>query len=185
MKIAEEKIIHAPPEKVFAALNDVAVLRRCIPGCESLEKTSDAEMKARAAVKIGSMTARFSGTVLLSDVTSQGYTISGQGDGAAGFAKGEAKVRIAPHPHGTALSYEATASVGGKIAQIGSRLVDSVARKLAAQFFESFAAEVGDAPAAPEHQVGDSFSSVKGKVIAFALAASVLFAAAYLFGWTE
>jgi uncharacterized protein len=134
----------APQAVVWAKLNDTAVLQACIPGCQSLERTSDNELEAVAKVKIGPVSATFKGKVLLSDIDPpHGYTISGEGTGGiAGFAKGGAKVRLSPNGDGTRMTYEVEAQVGGKIAQLGARLVDGVAKRLADQFFASFAEEV-------------------------------------------
>jgi hypothetical protein len=132
----------APREAVWANLNDTAVLKACIPGCESLERLSDTELQAVAKLKIGPVSATFKGKVTLSDLDPpNGYTISGEGQGGiAGFAKGGAKVRLLPIETGTRMTYDVEAQVGGKIAQLGARLVDGVAKRMADQFFERFAA---------------------------------------------
>jgi uncharacterized protein len=134
----------APRETVWAKLNDPAVLQACIPGCQSLARASDNELEAVAKVKIGPVSATFKGKVLLSDIDPpNGYRISGEGTGGiAGFAKGGANVRLAAIEGGTRMTYDVEAQVGGKIAQLGARLVDGVAKRLADQFFASFAAEV-------------------------------------------
>ncbi len=151
MEIKGEYRIAAPREKVFAALNDPAVLQACIPGCESLEKTSDTEMTAKVRMRIGPVSAAFSGKVTLSDIDPpNGYRISGEGQGgAAGFAKGGAVVKLREEGGETVLNYEVDAQVGGKIAQVGARLIEGTARKLADEFFGTFAAMVG-APAEAE-----------------------------------
>ncbi len=145
MEIKGEYRIAASREKVFAALNDVAILQVCIPGCESLEKTSDTEMKAKVRMRIGPVSANFTGKVTLSDLDPpNGYKISGEGQGgAAGFAKGGAVVTLSEDGSDTALNYNVDAQVGGKIAQVGARLIDGTARKLADEFFSKFAAMVG------------------------------------------
>jgi carbon monoxide dehydrogenase subunit G len=150
MEIKGEYRIAAPREKVFAALNDPAVLQACIPGCESLEKTSDTEMKAKVRMRIGPVSASFSGKVTLSDIDPpNGYRISGEGQGgAAGFAKGGAVVALREDAGETVLNYDVDAQVGGKIAQVGARLIDGTARKLADEFFGKFAATVGGPPPA-------------------------------------
>jgi uncharacterized protein len=150
MTMTGEVALPADRPKVWAMLNDAAVLKACIPGCQSLEKTSDTSFAAVAKVKIGPVGANFKGKVQLSDVDApNGYTISGEGEGGiAGFANGSAKVHLADAPEGTLLKYDVTANVGGKIAQMGSRLIDGVAKKMADQFFASFAAAVGK-PEAP------------------------------------
>ena len=145
MEIKGEYKIAAPREKVFAALNDPAVLQACIPGCESLEKTSDTEMKAKVRLRIGPVSATFTGKVTLSDIDPpNGYKISGEGQGgAAGFAKGGAVVTLRDDGGATILAYNVDAQVGGKIAQVGARLIDGTARKLADEFFGKFATMVG------------------------------------------
>jgi uncharacterized protein len=132
-------------EAVWAKLNDAEVLKVCIPGCESLEKLSDVEFQAVAVTKIGPVKARFKGKVKLTDLDPpNGYRISGEGDGGvAGFAKGGANVALEDKDGGTLLVYHVEAQIGGKLAQLGQRLVNGVAKKLADQFFEKFAAAVG------------------------------------------
>ena len=148
MDMTGERRIEAPRQTVWQALNDPAVLKASIPGCESLEKLSDTEMKATAAVKIGPISARFNGAVHLSDLDPpNGYTISGEGQGGvAGFAKGGAKVRLEDAGTGTLLHYEVHAQVGGKIAQLGARLIDASAKQMADAFFDRFSAEVAPPP---------------------------------------
>jgi carbon monoxide dehydrogenase subunit G len=148
MEIKGEYRIAASREKVFAALNDVAILQACIPGCESLEKSSDTEMKAKVRMRIGPVSASFTGKVTLSDLDPpNGYKISGEGQGgAAGFAKGGAVVTLREDGSDTVLNYNVDAQVGGKIAQVGARLIDGTARKLADEFFSKFAAMVGAPP---------------------------------------
>jgi carbon monoxide dehydrogenase subunit G len=156
MEMTGERRIPAPRQAVWDALNDPEILKQCIAGCETLEKTSDTEFSARVTSRVGPVTAKFTGKVALSDVDApNGYTISGEGQGGvAGFAKGGAKVALADDGDGTLLTYEASGTVGGKLAQIGSRLIDSTARKMAADFFDKFAEAVGgpaeeDAPEEP------------------------------------
>jgi uncharacterized protein len=134
----------APREVVWAKLNDPEILKACIPGCQSLERTSENELEAVAKVKIGPVSATFKGKVTLSDIDPpNGYTIAGEGQGGiAGFAKGGAKVRLASIETGTRMTYDVEAQVGGKIAQLGARLIDGVSKRLADQFFASFAEEV-------------------------------------------
>ena len=145
MTMTGEVELAAPQDVVWARLNDPEVLKACIPGCESLEKVSDTAFEAVAKLKIGPVSARFSGRVELSDIDApNGYTISGEGQGGiAGFAKGGAKVHLRPAGTGTVMSYDVEAHVGGKIAQLGARLIDGVAKRLADQFFERFAEQVG------------------------------------------
>ncbi len=150
MDMTGERRIPAPRQVVWQALNDPDVLKLSIPGCDSLEKLTDTTMKASAAVKIGPISARFAGTVQLSDIDApNGYTISGEGQGgAAGFAKGAAKVRLSDDAAGTLLQYEVHAQVGGKIAQLGARLIDASAKQMADAFFDRFSARVAPAQAA-------------------------------------
>ncbi|MCA0305565.1 MAG: carbon monoxide dehydrogenase subunit G [Proteobacteria bacterium] len=158
MEIKGEYRIPASREKVFAALNDPAVLQACIPGCESLEKVSDTELKAKVRMRIGPVSAAFSGKVTLSDIDPpNGYRISGEGQGgAAGFAKGGAVVALTEDAGETVLKYDVDAQVGGKIAQVGARLIDGTARKLADEFFGKFAAMVGGPAPDAAAEVGGS-----------------------------
>jgi uncharacterized protein len=139
--------IEAPRDLVWVALNDVEVLRQSIPGCESIEKVSDTEMNAKVTLRVGPVKATFTGKVTLSDLDPpNGYTITGEGSGgAAGFAKGSAVVRLVENAGATNLNYEVKAQIGGKLAQLGSRLIDATSKKLATEFFEKF----GDAVAPP------------------------------------
>lgn len=145
MELKDEIIIHAPQDVVYAALNDPDILQACIPGCEELVKTSDTELEAKVVLKIGPVKAKFNGNVTLSpDAPPERFSLTGQGNGgAAGFAKGGAEVVLEQHPEGTLLKYNATAEIGGKLAQLGSRLIQGTAKKLAAKFFQSFADHVG------------------------------------------
>lgn len=156
MELTGDYHIPAPRETVWAALNNPEILKACIPGCEELNKTSDTEFVARVVAKIGPVKAGFNGKVTLSDLDPPaGYTISGEGQGgAAGFAKGGAKVRLEPAEGGaaTVLHYAADAQIGGKLAQIGSRLVEGTARKLADEFFAAFAAQAAPAAEQPATQ---------------------------------
>lgn len=147
MDMTGQEHINAPIEMVWLALNDPQVLRVCIPGCETLEKTSETEMTARVVLKVGPIKAGFDGVVQLSDLDPpHSYVISGEGKGGiAGFAKGQAHVSLVEDgPDVTILSYTVKADVGGKIAQLGSRLIDSTARKLAAQFFSNLGTELAE-----------------------------------------
>ncbi|WP_420335056.1 SRPBCC domain-containing protein [Roseibium sp.] len=146
MEISGTRLIPAGREKVWQALNDPEVLKACIPGCESLEKTSDTEMNASVTSKIGPVKAKFKGAVTLENINApESYTIVGEGKGGvAGFAKGAADVRLEDADGGTLLTYEAKAQVGGKLAQLGSRLIDSTAKKMAEDFFTKFSETVAD-----------------------------------------
>jgi uncharacterized protein len=144
MTMNGEVQLAAPQQTVWEKLNDAATLKACIPGCEELDKTSDTEFQAIATVKIGPVKARFKGKVTLSDIDPpNGYKISGQGDGGvAGFAKGGATVKLSQKDGGTLLAYDVDAQIGGKLAQLGQRLVNGAAKKVADDFFENFAAAV-------------------------------------------
>ena len=144
MDLTGEERIAASRDTVWKALNDPEILKACIPGCESLEKISDTELEATVGVKMGPVKARFSGKVELTNLNPpSSYTISGEGKGGvAGFAKGGADVTLVEEGSETVLSYKVNADVGGKIAQLGSRLIASTSKKLATQFFENFNAAV-------------------------------------------
>ncbi len=146
MEMSGQQRIAAPRAKVWQALNDPEVLRQCIPGCRSLDKRSDSEMAATVRAKVGPVSATFNGTVTLTNIDPpNGYTISGEGKGgAAGFAKGGADVKLSDDGDGTLLTYTAKAQVGGKLAQVGARLIDATAKQMADQFFTSFAEKVGE-----------------------------------------
>jgi hypothetical protein len=140
MEMNGEERIAAPREKVWAALNDPEVLKQCIPGCETLDMTGDNTMAATVKLKIGPVSAKFNGEVTLENINApESYTISGEGKGGvAGFAKGGADVKLTEDGSDTILSYDVKAQVGGRIAQLGSRLIDSTSKKLAGQFFAKF-----------------------------------------------
>ena len=154
MEMSGEYRIPASRETVWQALNDPDVLRACIPGCQELERTSDTGFAATVKAKVGPVSAIFKGEVELEDIDPPaGYRIQGEGKGGvAGFAKGGANVRLAEDAGETILTYDADAKVGGKLAQIGSRLIAGTARKMADQFFGTFAAHVapGSGDAATE-----------------------------------
>lgn len=167
MEMQGESRIEAPRERVWQALNDPDVLKASIAGCEELEKTSDNEFTAKVRAKVGPVSARFAGKVTLSDLDPpNGYRIQGEGTGgAAGFAKGGAAVRLEPDGDATILRYDVQATVGGKLAQIGSRLIEGTARKMADDFFARFKQAVegegqavgeGRAPAAAQPAGGDA-----------------------------
>src|SRR6201995_2703546 len=146
MQMQDSQRIPASRDKVWAALNEPEVLKQCIPGCQNLEMTSPTEMTATVVFKVGPVKARFGGKVTLSDLDPpNSYRISGEGSGGvAGFAKGGASVRLeAEGSDVTILHYDVDAQIGGKLAQLGGRLIDSTAKKLAAEFFTSFGQVVG------------------------------------------
>ncbi|MBD25616.1 MAG: carbon monoxide dehydrogenase [Candidatus Marinimicrobia bacterium] len=140
MDMKGECVIPAPRKMVWAALNNVEILKTSIPGCQSIQRLSDTEIEAVVMAKVGPVKATFKGLVILSELDPpNGYTIRGEGKGgAAGFAKGGAKVKLVDDSGGTLLSYDVEAAVGGKLAQIGGRLITSTAKKLADEFFAKF-----------------------------------------------
>ncbi len=151
MELADEIVINAPKDRVYAALNDPEILKLCIPGCEELTKHSDTELEAKVVLKIGPVKAKFSGEVQLDTAGApDAFSLTGRGNGgAAGHAKGGADVTLtADGPDTTILRYEAKADIGGKLAQLGSRLIQSTAKKLAAKFFNAFAEAVNQDAAA-------------------------------------
>ncbi len=141
MKMTGEEVIAAPRQLVWDALNDPEILKQCIPGCDEIKKKSDTEFEAKVTARVGPVKASFTGNVKLSKLNApRSYVISGEGKGGvAGFAKGGATIRLSETgDHSTKLAYDVDAQVGGKLAQIGSRLIDSTARKMAAEFFSKF-----------------------------------------------
>jgi uncharacterized protein len=153
MKMTGEVTLPADRQTVWAKLNDPETLKLCIPGCQSLERSGESGFAAVAKIKVGPVSATFKGNVELTDLDPpNSYRISGQGDGGvAGFAKGGASVRLSDAVEGgTTLGYDVDATIGGKLAQLGGRLIDGVAKKMADQFFTNFAKAVtGESPAAP------------------------------------
>ena len=140
MEMTGEQLIPLPQEATWRALNDTAILKDCIPGCDSIEQVSDSEYQLTMTAKVGPVSAKFKGKMTLSDVDPpNAYTLvfEGQG-GVAGFARGQANVQLTPNAEGTRLGYTVKAMIGGKLAQVGSRLVDGVAKKMAEQFFAAF-----------------------------------------------
>jgi carbon monoxide dehydrogenase subunit G len=144
MDMTGERRIPAPRQTVWEALNNPEVLKVSIPGCESLEKLEGDQMKATASIKVGPISARFNGKVQLTDIDPpNGYRISGEGQGGvAGFAKGGANVTLTDDGADTLLSYQVNAQVGGKLAQLGGRLIDATAKQMADAFFDRFSAQV-------------------------------------------
>ena len=166
MEMSGQYRIPAPRAKVWDALNDPVVLKESIPGCQTLDKLSDTEMAATVKAKVGPVSATFNGQVTLSNIDPpNGYTITGEGKGGvAGFAKGGADVKLEDDGEGmTLLSYTAKAQVGGKLAQLGARLIDATAKQMADQFFGAFAEKVGsmDEFAEVEHKVEAAVTEVE------------------------
>ena len=152
MEMQGEQLIPLPQAATWEALNDPAVLKDCIPGCESVERVADNEYDVVLTAKVGPVSAKFKGKMTVTDADPpNAYTLvfEGQG-GAAGFAKGQATVALTPEAKSTRLAYTAKASIGGKLAQVGARLMDGVAKKLAEQFFTAFNRRVSGAEATPE-----------------------------------
>ena len=159
MEMSGEYTIPAPRDKVWAALNDASILQQCIPGAETVEQTADDEFQATVKAKVGPVSARFKGKVKLTNIDPpNGYTISGEGSGgAAGFAKGSADVSLEDTGDGgTKLSYAVKAQVGGKLAQIGQRFIDSTASKMSEEFFSNFSKVAGQPQAEAETPAEDS-----------------------------
>ena len=150
MELTGEFRIAAPRDRVWQALNDPEVLKRSIPGCDSFERLSPTEFKGSGTVKVGPVKATFGGAVTLADIEApRRYTLIGEGTGVAGFAKGQAKVELTEAAGETVLNYTVSAQVGGRIAQVGARLIEGASRKLAEEFFGRFVEIVAPAPAAP------------------------------------
>jgi carbon monoxide dehydrogenase subunit G len=152
MEMTGEQLIGLPQTEVWRALNDPEILKACIPGCEAIDKTADNEYRVAMTAAVGPVKAKFSGKLMLSDLQPpNSYSLSFEGSGgAAGFGKGGAHVSLKPEGSATRLSYTAKASVGGKLAQVGSRLIDGVAKKMADDFFTAFNRKVaGQAPQQP------------------------------------
>jgi carbon monoxide dehydrogenase subunit G len=145
MEMTGEQLIPLPQAATWMALNDPAVLKDCIPGCESIESVGDNEYEVVLTAKVGPVSAKFKGRMKVTDADPpRAYTLRFEGQGGvAGFAKGEAGVVLAPEGNSTRLSYTAKATIGGKLAQVGARLVDGVARQLAGKFFEAFSKRAG------------------------------------------
>lgn len=140
MEMTGEQLIALPQQATWNALNDTTVLKDCIPGCDSIEKQSDNEYLLTMTAKVGPVSAKFKGRMTLLDVQApDSYTLQFEGQGGvAGFAKGEARVQLAPEAGSTRLTYSVKANIGGKLAQVGARLIDGVAKKTAEQFFTAF-----------------------------------------------
>ncbi|NRA99545.1 MAG: carbon monoxide dehydrogenase subunit G [Rhodobacteraceae bacterium] len=150
MELSDEVVIDAPRDVVYAALNDPEILKECIPGCEELIQHSDTELEAKVVLKVGPVKARFGGTVTLDKSGApESFSLDGEGSGGtAGFAKGGADVTLTEEDGKTTLKYEARVDIGGKLAQLGSRLIGSTAKKLSAKFFTKFAETLNNEAAA-------------------------------------
>ena len=161
MELQGEQIIRATRERVWQALNDPAVLVKCVPGCESIDKVSDTETHARMLAKIGPVRARFDGKITMSEIeVPAGCTLSFEGSGgAAGMAKGKSVVTLLEQADGTCLRYTVQASVGGKLGQIGGRLIDASAKKMADDFFRAFNEQLTPQRAVPAPLFGDTSRS--------------------------
>ncbi len=175
MELTGENLIPATRQRVWDALNDPEILRQSITGCETVEKLSDTEMTAKVTAKVGPVKATFTGQVTLSEIDPpNGYRISGEGKGGvAGFAKGGANVTLTDAEGGTLLTYSVDAQVGGKLAQIGSRLIDATAKSYAKDFFEKFSALVGQAEADAAAPAGASASPAEEQAKPMTSASSV------------
>ncbi len=186
MQLTGEQVLPVPRERVWQALNDPEVIRACVPGCESIERVTDTEFRAQLAATIGPVKAKFAGKLRLEDlVPPESYRLVFEGSGgAAGTAKGGARVSLAAEGAGTRLAYEAQATVGGRLAQVGSRLVDGVAGKLAEEFFQRLRARLeAEAASAPSPEPPAITAAVSlagwGKWL---LIAAALAAAAFIVG---
>ena len=146
MEMSGEQLIPATQQQTWDALNDPAMLKQCVPGCESIDPLGENQYQVLMVARVGPVSAKFKGKLTLSDIQApDSYSIAFEGQGgAAGFAKGGAHVRLAPQAESTRLSYDVKASVGGKLAQIGSRLIDAAAKKVADDFFRNFNQKVGE-----------------------------------------
>lgn len=177
MKMSGSHTLPAPREEVWEKLNNPDVLRRCIPGCESLEKHGEDQLAAVVNVKIGPMNTRFNGEVQLTNLNPpESYRIEGSGSGGqAGSASGGADVHLADKGNETELTYDVDARVTGKIAQLGNRLIDATAQNLATKFFENFANEIEHPGAGPVHTSAVSIPNWVWIVAALVVAAVILF----------
>ena len=186
MELTSSRTVPASVEKTWAALNDPETLKACIPGCESIGRVSDTEFKVAMTARVGPVSAKFSGRILLSDIvppTSYKMSFEGQG-GAAGFARGDAKVNLTSDGSGTRIEYAVNAQVGGKLAQIGSRLVDGAAAKVADDFFACFVERVSGARAAAvDAVVAPADADAKSRMLWLRLAVAVVIIAAIFIYW--
>ena len=187
MKLAGSYKLNIKKEIVWQALNDTNILKRCIPGCESFEKESDTIFNVTATNQIGPMNATFSGKINLTNIQkNQSYTLSGEGQSSVGFANGSADVILSEENKSTTLNYEVNVNVGGKIAQLGSRLIDGVAKKMTDYFFGRFADIVSpiqttNSPIVREKRVEEVSSNFLNKYIYSGLAILILLAVAIFY----
>jgi hypothetical protein len=151
MEMKGSRVVPTDVDTTWRALNDPEVLRACIPGCESIDRVSDTEYRLAMTARVGPVSAKFTGRLLLADIVApRSYTLKFEGQGgAAGFANGAAKVELSPVDGGTRIDYTVNAQVGGKLAQIGSRLIDGAAAKVADDFFARFVERAGGSPRSP------------------------------------
>jgi len=186
MELMSSRTVQASVEETWAALNDPETLKACIPGCESIERVSDTEFRVAMTARVGPVSAKFSGRIVLSDIVSPtSYKISFEGQGgAAGFARGEAKVALTPDGPGTRIEYNVNAQVGGKLAQIGSRLVDGAAAKIADDFFACFVERLGGgAAAAAEPVVASAEAATTSRTLWLRLAVAAAIIVAIFIYW--
>lgn len=174
MELTGDMQIAAPRDKVWDALNDPDILARCIPGCEAMEVVGPTEKKARVMVKVGPVRTRFTGHVRMDQVRpGEGCTMQFEGSGgAAGMARGQSEVQLDDHDGGTRLRYNVQASVGGKLGQVGGRMIDAAARQMADQFFAAFNKQLGG-PAAPAEPQAVEAASAPGAVEGAAMPATM------------
>ncbi len=184
MKVSGEKLLRLPQTKVWEALNDPEILRQSIPGCESFEQLGENRFRATVASKIGPVSARFQGHVELSDIDPpNGYTLSGEGSGGtAGSARGSARIHLEPAPEGTRLTWNADAQISGKLAQIGSRLIDSSVQMMAGQFFDRFEQLLAGGKPAGEPVPAGIFLPSWFRIAAWALFLALLILVYFLVG---
>ena len=176
MELKGQRHLAADRATTWRALNDPEVLRACIPGCESIERTADNEFHVTVAAALGPVKARFQGRILLEDVVApESYTIRFEGQGgAAGFAKGSARVTLAGEGTGTLLGYTVDAQVGGRLAQVGNRLIDSAALKLADDFFAAFEKQLGGPAPSADLAPAASPPSTRGRALMYGVAIAAL-----------
>ena len=178
MEMKGSRVVPADVATTWRALNDPEVLRECIPGCESIDRVSDTEYRVLMTARVGPVSAKFSGRLTLADIVApRSYTLKFEGQGgAAGFANGSAKVELSPVESGTRIDYAVNAQVGGKLAQIGSRLIDGAAAKVADDFFARFVARAGGSPpaaaeaaAAPPPELASALRTMRTRLLLAAL----------------